>query len=70
MLFGITRHDALITYKRKNGGQLCCRRYFCLLHSLTSLAPVWGEYYRIGACPYLLGFTIICPLQVVYSKSD
>ena len=27
------------------------------------IAPVWGEYYRIGACPYLLGITVFCPCK-------
>ncbi len=34
----------------------------CMVFPL--IAPVWGEYYRIGACPYLLGITIFCPCAI------
>ena len=36
---------------------------FCQLHVLHSIAPVWGEYYRIGACPYLSDTTFFCPCK-------
>ena len=36
--------------------------YFYPWYGSHSIAPVWGEYYRIGACPYLSENYIILPL--------
>ena len=33
------------------------------LMSILNTLPERGEYYRIGACPYLLGITIFCPCK-------
>ena len=35
---------------------------FCPLHGLHSIAPERGEYYRIGACPYLSTPLSIAPV--------
>ena len=55
----IVKRGMSVIYKTYENTGLTVVR--CMVFPL--IAPVWGEYYRIGACPYLLGITIFCPCK-------